>query len=244
MRRIEINECTVGIRLGYRQENEWDVVVYHYPDDWTGEVQVYYRPPRERQSYPVSQYVQDYDNKTVTWKATAADLAKSGTGSLEYMMLDNGVVAKSKVFEVLVASDIISASTDAPEQWQSWVDTLAALGAVVTEAAHEAAVSEANAATSEQNAATSEANAAESADAAAASAAGAASSAAAALASEEAAEHYAEVAQQGAEESGYAWFDIHDNDGNMYVTVTANLAETTAFHINENSGELEVIVNG
>ena len=216
MRIININDCTVGLKLGYRQENDWDVVVYHYPEDWTGEVQIYYKPPREFQSYPVSGFSQDYDAHTVTWTASAADLAKSGKGHLEYMMLDNGVVAKSKVFDVLVASDIISASTDAPEQWQSWVDTLAALGAVVTEAAHEAA----------------------------ASAAGAASSAAAALASEEAAEHYAEVAQQGAEESGYAWFDIHDNDGNMYVTVTANLAETTAFHINENSGELEVIVNG
>lgn len=244
MRRIEINECTVGIRLGYRQENEWDVVVYHYPDDWAGEVQVYYRPPRERQSYPVSQYVQDYDAHTVTWTATAADLAKSGTGSLEYMMLDNGIVAKSRVFETIVASDIISASTDAPEQWQSWVDTLAALGAVVTEAAHEAAVSEANAATSEQNAATSEANAAESADAAAASASAAAASEANAAESAANAAESEQQAAQHATAAGYAWFDINDEDGKMYVTVTPNLVDHVDFAVNENLGTLEVTING
>lgn len=230
MRIININDCTVGLKLGYRQENDWSVVVYHYPEDWTGEVQIYYKPPREFQSYPVSGFSQDYDAHTVTWTASAADLAKSGKGHLEYMMLDNGVVAKSKVFDVLVASDIISAYTDAPEQWQSWVDTLAALGAVVTEAAHEAAVSEANAATSEQNAATS-------ADAAAASAAAAAASEANAAESERQAAQHATAA-------GYTWFDINDEDGNMYVTVTPNLVGYVDFAVNENLGTLEVTING
>lgn len=58
------------------------------------------------------------------------------------------------------------------------------------------------------------------------------------------AEHYAEVAQQGAEESGYAWFDIKDSDGKMYVTVTDNLAEDVSFEIDEASGNLEVVFNG
>lgn len=56
------------------------------------------------------------------------------------------------------------------------------------------------------------------------------------------AKHYAEVAQQGAEEAGYAWFDIDDQTGEMMVTVTDNLAEDVTFAINENTGELEVIV--
>lgn len=55
------------------------------------------------------------------------------------------------------------------------------------------------------------------------------------------AKHYAEVAQQGAEESGYAWFDIDDQTGLMMVTITDNLAEDVTFAINENTGELEVI---
>lgn len=56
------------------------------------------------------------------------------------------------------------------------------------------------------------------------------------------AKHYAEVAQQGAEEAGYAWFDIDDETGEMMVTVTDNLAEDVTFAINENIGELEVTV--
>lgn len=58
----------------------------------------------------------------------------------------------------------------------------------------------------------------------------------------EEAEHYAEVAQQGAEESGYAWFEVNDEDGNMYVTITPNLDEDIQFAINDNTGELEITV--
>lgn len=54
------------------------------------------------------------------------------------------------------------------------------------------------------------------------------------------AKHYAEVAQQGAEESGYAWFDVNDQDGEMYVTITANLEEDVSFAVNETLGILEV----
>lgn len=54
------------------------------------------------------------------------------------------------------------------------------------------------------------------------------------------AKHYAELAAQGAEESGYAWFDIHDNDGHMYVYISDNLSEDVSFAINELTGHLEV----
>ena len=56
------------------------------------------------------------------------------------------------------------------------------------------------------------------------------------------AKFYAEVAQQGAEHSGYAYFDIDNNDGCMYVTVADNLDTEVEFQINENTGELEVNV--
>lgn len=56
------------------------------------------------------------------------------------------------------------------------------------------------------------------------------------------AKHYAEVAQQGAEEAGYAWFDINDQTGEIMVTVTDNLSQDVSFAINETTGELEVIV--
>ncbi len=53
---------------------------------------------------------------------------------------------------------------------------------------------------------------------------------------------WAQLAQQGAEQSGFAWFDVNDEDGQLYVTITPNLAEQVRFEINDNTGELEVII--
>ena len=57
------------------------------------------------------------------------------------------------------------------------------------------------------------------------------------------AKHYAELAAMGAEESGYAWFDVHDDDGHMYVYISDNLSEDVSFAINESTGHLEVTYN-
>lgn len=54
---------------------------------------------------------------------------------------------------------------------------------------------------------------------------------------------WAEVAQQGAEESGFAFFEIDNETGHMYVTVSENLNEDVRFEINEQTGHLEVIVS-
>lgn len=55
---------------------------------------------------------------------------------------------------------------------------------------------------------------------------------------------WAMVAQQGAEHSGYAIFDVNDQDGQMYVTITDPLAQDVSFLVNETTGELEVTING
>lgn len=57
------------------------------------------------------------------------------------------------------------------------------------------------------------------------------------------AKHYAELAAQGAEESGYAWFDVDDSDGCMYVYISDNLSEDVSFAVNEAAGILEVTYN-
>lgn len=57
------------------------------------------------------------------------------------------------------------------------------------------------------------------------------------------AKHYAELAEQGAEESGYAWFDVHDDDGHMHVYISDNLSEDVSFAIDEFKGHLEVTYN-
>lgn len=56
------------------------------------------------------------------------------------------------------------------------------------------------------------------------------------------ARHYSELAAQSADAAGYAFFEIDDEDGEMYVTVANNLDNDLTFEINENTGHLEVIV--
>lgn len=56
------------------------------------------------------------------------------------------------------------------------------------------------------------------------------------------AKHYSELAAQSAEAAGYAFFEIDDKDGEMYVTVANNLDNDLTFAINESTGTLEVIV--
>lgn len=53
---------------------------------------------------------------------------------------------------------------------------------------------------------------------------------------------WAEMAEQGAEDSGYAWFEVDESDGEMYVTITANLDSEVSFEVNEITGELEVVI--
>lgn len=54
------------------------------------------------------------------------------------------------------------------------------------------------------------------------------------------AKHYAELAAQGAEESGYAWFDVNDEDGHLYIYISDNLSEDVSFSVVEATGHLEV----
>ena len=66
---------------------------------------------------------------------------------------------------------------------------------------------------------------------------------------EDNAKYYAEQAKESAEhadqvatKNGFASMEIEE-DGNLYLTKTTNIADTMNFELNEN-GELEVIING
>ena len=58
------------------------------------------------------------------------------------------------------------------------------------------------------------------------------------------AQYYAGLAQQGAEKSGFAFFDVRDSDGKLYVIVSDKLDKDVQFAVNEENGNLEVTVNG
>ena len=55
------------------------------------------------------------------------------------------------------------------------------------------------------------------------------------------AKFYAQMAQVGAAESGYAYFNMDQETGEIIATVADNLAEDVQFEINEQTGELEVV---
>lgn len=54
------------------------------------------------------------------------------------------------------------------------------------------------------------------------------------------AEQYADLAAQHAESSGYAYFEVDNESGEMYVTVTDGVDDNIHFDIDEETGILEV----
>ena len=54
------------------------------------------------------------------------------------------------------------------------------------------------------------------------------------------AKYWEGLAEQCAESAGFAWFDIDDSDGHLYVYVSDDLEDGLEFEINENTGILEV----
>lgn len=160
MRTLTINEKTNVITLGYRQENEYQQVIYCYPADWEGgTINVFIRRPSETTSYPLANVSRDPDDGTVTFTVTNTDLHFAGWGAIEYQWLLDGVVAKTKVFRALIASDIISAEGEAPSGYDDWIASLTTLANTTTVNANAAANSATNAANSAAAAAASAATA-------------------------------------------------------------------------------------
>lgn len=213
--------------------------------------------------YPVALTV---DGTNAVWLVSKTDTNVEGMGAARFAYTVGGDEKRSAVWQFFVDRGLQSPEGDAPDPYESWVDTLTELGAETLQNAQDAqeAAEDAEAA---KNAAETAQEAAEAANAAAQTAAATATGAAdAADLSESNAEawavgerggepvpstdptyqnnskFYAGVAQQGAVESGFAWFDVDDSTGEMIVTITPNLTESVAFAVNENIGILEVIV--
>lgn len=213
-------------------------------------------------AYPVSGIVQD--DSTLTWTVSATDTNYKGHGECELYWYVNNALAKSVIWTVTVLRDIGDTSESAPDPYETWVDTLTALGAETLTNAQNAAQSEAEAKQArdasveaqhaaeeaqrlseeaQEGAETAEENSEEQALKAEGYAVGQQNGVDIDSTSpyyRNNAKHYAEVAQQGAEESGYAWFDVHDNDGYMYVYISDNLSDDVSFAVNEAAGQLEV----
>ena len=174
-------------------------------------------------------------NGIASWVVSETDLAKRGIGTIQVTYTSNNRVKKSVLYNIHVERSM-GENTTAPDAYESW---LAALETMTAETSANATRAEA-ASTAAQESALS---AGQSAESAIGSASSASASATSAQESAEWSQHYAELAEQSAANAGYVMFDVHDDDGQLYVVKTDSL-NTLNFRVDENTGSLGVITNG
>lgn len=215
--------------------------------------------------YPVAL---DVDGTTAAWLVSKTDTNVEGVGVARFAYTVGGAEKRSAVWQFFVDRGLQSPEGDAPDPYESWVETLTELGAETLQNAQDAeaaksaaqeasqqALNDAWEATQQASYARAARQAAEMAQHFAREAQGNAEAWAVGERGGEPvtdtdptylnnARHYALVAQQGADKAGYVFFNVDNSDGEMYVTITENLAQDVTFSVNETIGELEVTVHG
>lgn len=177
-----------------------------------------------------------------TWTVSAIDTAKHGRIKAQLSYMVGTKVKKTNVY-TLSTKESLPVDGDAPEAYETWFEILQTMTAETAENAESARQSAASAGQSASDADHSMHGAQGYADDASASARNAENSAQSAEESAGEAERYADLAGQHATEAGYAFFDVDDSDGELYVEKTDNL-NNLDFTVNETTGTLEVVING
>lgn len=169
-------------------------------------------------AYPVNI---TYSGNEVIWDVSATDTAIKGHGECELYWYVDGGLAKSVIYDFNVYRGIDDSGSEPPEPYESWVDRLIELGTDIQDLMHTAV---------------------EAIDADALTARSWAVGGTGIREGEDTdnAKFYSEVAKQGAEHSGYAFFNVNDETGFLEVTVTDQLDEEVSFTVNESTGMLEV----
>lgn len=165
--------CSTPVNLGEKGENKVTAIQFDY-SAWieeygNGAISLLVKRKGDSSAYPVVLTTAD---GIATWTISDTDTAVQGYGKAEYIFTIDDKVAKSAVFSFFVAQDL-GAAGDPPDPYESWIDTLTALGGetLINAQAAQAAQSGAETAqtaaeTAATNAATSATNAAQSAGAA------------------------------------------------------------------------------
>jgi hypothetical protein len=165
------------VGLGYSGEN----LAREYGFDFTawaarygeGALQMLVQRLGDSDPYPV---VLTAVNHVAVWSPSSTDTAVPGVVRLQLTYTVDNVVVESAIYTGTV-HDALTVSSDPPDPYETWLDTLTELAATTIENA-QAAANSAQSAASAKTAAEDAQTAAESAEASAISAAGAASSAA------------------------------------------------------------------
>lgn len=206
--RINAEDSQPVLDLGRRGENSVTEIVFDV-GDWLreygdGTVALYVKRNGDAAAYPVALTIAEGE---AAWTVSATDTNVKGFGKAELVLTVGGAIKKSAVWSIYVGCDIGQPSSDPPDPYESWLETLGALGAETQENARLAAASEAAAA--------------ESAEAAAGSAEDAADSASDAADSAESAYADAERAEQAAATAGFIDMEINDAGHLIYTRTDA-----------------------
>lgn len=218
--------------------------------------------PLETQPYLASNI--SIDDDVMTWIPDGYDTQIAGNGSCVVLYtqdVDGTVIlGKSAPFRVVVGNTIPNTEqAEIPDPYESWVATITASAASASQSATDAESAKTDAesarddaVTAKENAQTAQGLAEDAKDVAVTSAE---TSGEYATMSESWAiggtgsrtgedtdntKYWAELSQQQAQVAGYVIADVNDDDGNLYITTTNNLANDVDFEVDENTGTLEV----
>lgn len=257
---------TQNIIIGRR--GTWDTeqivfdVSYLIESYGSGSAELLVKRPVDETAYPA---VTTLEGNLLTWAVSDVDTVYKGHGECELYWYVGNALAKSVIYSIAILRDIGETTETPPDPYETWIDHLVDLASETQQNAQAAAESaqeaetaqgkaedaqekaeeaQEKAETAESNAKTSEENANRDALKAEGWAIGEQDGVPAQSGSpyyHNSSKFWAELSQQGAIESGFAFFDIEDETGIMYVYITDSLAEDVSFEIDEETGILEVI---
>lgn len=130
MRQIIAQNDVIVIKLGRRAETNVTQVTFDLSDLITefgdGTATLMVKRPTDTIVYPAE--IQRNDNALV-WIITDVDTAISGQGACELFWYVGEALAKTVVYQTYVSNDIGGDIGEPPDPYESWIETLAALGA-------------------------------------------------------------------------------------------------------------------
>ena len=151
MKIINVASNENRIPIGIRGENEARQIVFDL--SWLietygqGTAVLLAKRSEDENAYPVT--LAEQSGTTLTWTVTDVDTYYVGHGKAELFWYIDNVLAKSIVYSTWTEQDIGTASGEAPDPYEDWVEELTELGAVTLANAQRAEAAEQGAVTAQ-----------------------------------------------------------------------------------------------
>ena len=139
MRYINVQSNSTAIQLGRRAETNATQVTFDLTDlistFGAGTATLLNKRASDADAYPVGAV---QSGSSLVWTVTDTDTAYVGQGVCELFWYVGETLAKTVLYQTYVAQDIGAATSDPPDPYESWIETLSALGAETEANAQEA----------------------------------------------------------------------------------------------------------